>query len=60
MPVEIETACVVLGVWWHETISMLSPAVENQHLHDAGRDVAPDRDLCLSKAAGEAIAGFVY
>lgn len=60
VPAEIETGCVGLGMWWHGTISMLSPAAENQHLRDAGRDVAPDRDLCLSEAAGEAIAASMY
>lgn len=49
--------------WEHcavEHVFTLSPAAEDQHLHDAGRDVAPDRDLCLSKADGEAIVGSVY
>lgn len=43
-----------------ERVSTLSPPAENLRLHDAGRGVAPGRDLFLSKATGEAITVSVY
>jgi len=41
-------------------VEQVSSAAEKQHLHDAGRGVAPVRNLCIGKARGEAISGSEY